>query len=145
MNPITTANKLKTLRNLKGLTPEQVAAKAQLNISDYNALENGKTVVQHDKLKKACDALGVDVNEWFETDRSNVFINNGEIKVDNGNGMNSCENCYFYQRNDDEMDMIKAVSLSLKAIVERLDEGWLSRDLEKFFLENKGKLKNEGE
>ncbi len=100
MNPITTANKLKVLRNLKGLTPEQVSEKAKLNLKDYKALEEGKTAVQQDKLTKACEALGVDVKEWFETDKSTVFINSGEFS---GAGSGShCENCYFYQRNDDE-------------------------------------------
>ena len=75
MNPVITAKKLKTLRELKGLSPEEVAEKAKLNLDDYKSLESGKTAVPKDKLAKACDALGFDVKVWFETDKSNVFIN----------------------------------------------------------------------
>ncbi len=120
MNPIATANKLKTLRTLKGLNPEQVAKKAKLNLDDYKAPEEGKTAVPHDKLEKACNALGVDIKEWFETDKSSVFINNGEIKGGSGN-LSHCENCYFYERNEEDMDMIKDVTLALKEVIKKLD------------------------
>jgi transcriptional regulator with XRE-family HTH domain len=136
MNPITTANKLKTLRTLKGLNPEQVAEKAKLNLDDYKALEEGKTAVPHDKLEKACNALGVDIKEWFETDKSSVFINNGEIKGGSGN-LSHCENCYFYDRNEEDMDMIKDVTLALKEVINKLDSEWIWRGMERFLKEEK--------
>ena len=145
MNPVTTASKLKTLRTLKGISPEEVAQKAQLDLDDYLSLESGKTAIKEDKLEKVCNALGIDIKEWFETDKSNVFINNGEIKGNSssGNQQVNCENCYFYQRSDDEMEIMKATSIALKELAERLDEGWISRNLEKFFRKNKGIVKDE--
>ncbi len=143
MNPVTTANKLKTLRTLKGLSPEEIAKKAQLNLEDYKALEEGKTAVRYDRLEKACDVLGVDIKEWFEADNSSVFINNGEIKVDNGNGMNHCETCNFYDRNEEDMEMIKNVTLALKDVIEKLDGEWIWRGMEKFLKEQKLKPGND--
>ncbi len=141
MNPITTANKLKMLRTLKGLAPEQVAEKAKLNLDDYKSLEEGKTAVPHDKLEKACNALGVDIKEWFETDSAKVIINNGE---NSGNGAGShCENCYFYERNEEDMDMIKDVTLALKEVISKLDAEWIWRGMEKFLKENKLKPDND--
>ncbi len=146
MNPITTANKLKTLRTLKGLSPEQVAEKARLNIDDYRALETGKTAVNSEKLEKACNALGVDAKEWFEDDKSNVFINSGEVSFkENSQQQLNCENCYFYDRNKEDMDMIADITLALKEVVKKLDTEWIWRGMEKYLKKqglepgNKGK------
>ena len=134
MNPITTANKLKTLRNLKGLTPEQVAEKAKLNLNDYKALESGKTTVSVEKLEKVCDALGVDFKEWFESDKSNVFINSGEFK-DNVK-VNNCENCYFYERSDEDTQMLETLSAIAEALVKKLDDEILARRVEQILRKN---------
>ena len=135
MNPITIANKLKTLRNLKGLTPEQVAKKAELNLNDYKALESGKTAVSEEKLTKACDALGIDAKEWFETDGSNVFINNENEKV-----VNNCENCYFYERNYQDMEMLKSLSKAMATILEKVNGEVIFRDVEKLLIKYSDKL-----
>ena len=134
MNPITTANKLKTLRSLKGLTTEQVAEKAQINLKDYKALESGKTAVSDEKLEKVCNALGVDYKEWFETDSSSVFINNGEIK-DNAKG-NFCENCYFYERTEEDTKMLEQLSAITDMLAKKLDDEILSRKIEQVLKKN---------
>ena len=136
MNPITTANKLKTLRTLKGLSPEQVAQKAELNLDDYMALEAGKNAVAEDKLAKACDALGVDIEEWFETDNSNVFINSGEVSItENSQQQLNCENCYFYNRNEEDIEMMNAMTAALKQMADKLSDEVLSRHVEKVLRE----------
>jgi transcriptional regulator with XRE-family HTH domain len=129
MNPITTANKLKTLRNLKGLTPEQVAEKAQLNLNDYKTLESGKVAVSVEKLEKACDALGVDYKEWFENEKSNVLINT-DFK-DNAKGGNICENCYFYERNEEDTEILETLSKLANTLAEKLDDEILAKKIEK--------------
>ena len=134
MNPITTANKLKTLRNLKGLTAEQVAQKAQLNLNDYKALESGKVAVSVEKLEKACDALGIDLKEWFESDRSNVIINT-DFK-DNAKGGNICENCYFYERSEEDTQMLETLSAIAEALVNKLDDEILARKIEQVLSKN---------
>jgi len=134
MNPITTANKLKTLRSLKGLTSEQVAEKAQLNLDDYKALESGKTAVSAEKLEKACNALEIDMQEWFDSDSSSVFINNGEIK-DNSKG-NFCENCYFYDRTEEDTKLLEQLSAITQLLANKLDDEILSRKIEEVLRQN---------
>ena len=133
MNPITTANKLKTLRNLKGLTTEQVAEKAKLNLNDYKALESGKVAVSVEKLEKVCDVLGVDFKEWFENDKSNVFINSGEFK---DKVVNNCENCYFYERTEEDTKMLETLLAIAEALAKKLDDEILTRRIEQVLKKN---------
>ena len=135
MNPITTANKLKTLRSLKGLTSEQVAKKAELNLNDYKLLESGKVAVSVEKLEKVCNALGIDYKEWFENDKSNVFINNGEIK-DNAKGISNCDNCYFYERTEEDTKMLERLSALTEALTKKLDDELLVRRIEQVLKNN---------
>ena len=130
MNPITTANKLKTLRNLKGLTPEQVAEKAKLNLIDYKALESGKVAISEEKLEKACKALEIDMQEWFDTDSSQVYVNNGEVKGSGMSGINNCENCYFYERTEEDTKMLEGLSAITEALAKKLDDEILIRRVE---------------
>ena len=132
MNPITTANKLKTLRNLKGFTTEQVAEKAQLNLEDYKALESGKTVISVEKLEKACKGLGVDYKEWFENEQSNVFVDN-EF---HDNSIGICENCYFYQRSEEDTKMLEKLSALTEVLAKQLDEEIISRKIELVLKQN---------
>ena len=138
MNPITTANKLKALRNFKGMSPEQVAEKAQLNLEDYNALEAGKTEVSIEKLEKACNALGIDYKEWFEKDNSQVYVNNGDIKRSFGNNLN-CDSCYFYDRNEEDVELLNTLKTLSESIVRLLDNELLSRDIDKTLRDKKNK------
>ena len=134
MNPITTANKLKTLRSLKGLTSEQVAKKAELNLNDYKLLESGKVAVSVEKLEKVCNALGIDYKEWFEDDKSQVFVNNGEFK--GGSGNVNCDNCYFYERTEEDTQMLERLSALTEALTKKLDDEILARRIEQVLKKN---------
>ena len=137
MNPITTANKLKTLRSLKGLTSEQVAKKAELNLNDYKLLESGKVAVSVEKLEKVCDALGIDYKEWFENEQSQVFVNNGEIKIEQGaQNIGNCENCYFYERTEEDTKMLEQLSVLTEALTKKLDDEILTRRIEQVLKKN---------
>ncbi len=140
MNPVTTANKLKTLRSLKGLTSEQVAKKAELNLNDYKILESGKVAVSVEKLEKVCNALGIDYKEWFEDNKSNVFINSGEFK-DNVK-VNNCENCYFYERSEEDIKMLEALSAITETLTKKLDDEILTRRVEQVLKKNPDLLDN---
>lgn len=135
MNPITTANKLKTLRSLKGLTSEQVAKKAELNLNDYKILESGKVAVSVEKLEKVCNALGIDYKEWFEEDKSNVYVNNGEVKGSGGN-LVDCENCYFYERSEEDTKMLEQLSAITEMLTKKLDDEILTRRVEQVLKKN---------
>ena len=134
MNPVTTANKLKTLRSLKGLTSEQVAKKAELNLNDYKILESGKVAVSVEKLEKVCNALGIDYKEWFETDDSKVIVNT-DFK-DNAKGGNICDNCYFYERTEEDTQMLERLSALTEALTKKLDDEILTRRVEQVLKKN---------
>ena len=138
MNPLTTASKLKTLRHLKGLSIEQVAEQAQLNLNDYKALEAGQTAVPVDKLEKACNALGINYKEWFEKEDSHVYVNHGEVKGGLGNNID-CENCYFYERNEEDTEMLQSLKILSKALANILDDELLARNIEKVLRSKKDK------
>ena len=139
MNPIKTAKKLKALRTFKGMTSAEVAEKAALNLEDYEILESGKAMVETDKLAKVCKALDVDMKDWFDNEDTNIFINSGKFK----SNANSCGTCYFYLRSDEEMESLKTVSATLAVLVEKVQEIWLSRDLDKY-TRHKNKEDDEG-
>ena len=137
MNPVTTANKLRTLRNLKGMTPNQVAKKAELNLNDYYELESGKVAVSVEKLEKVCNALGVDYKEWFENDKSQVFVNNGEIKIEQGSqNIGNCENCYFYDRTEEDTKLLEQLSAITEMLAKKLDDEILARRIEQVLKKN---------
>jgi transcriptional regulator with XRE-family HTH domain len=143
MNPITTAYKLKTFRNLKGLTPEQVAEKAQLNLNDYKNLEAGKKAVSVEKLEKVCDALGIDFKEWFDTDKSQVYVNNGEIKVEGGSrNIGNCENCYFYERGEEDTQVLETLATLANSLAEKLDDEILAKKIDQVLRKNLDNLEN---
>ena len=131
MNPITTASKLKSLRYLKGLSLEEVAKEAQLNLDDYKALETGKTKVSKDKLKKACNALGIDYKEWFEKDNSHFIVNHGEIN----NGSVYCETCYYNSRSEENDEMLETLKSFISVMHKMLDEELFVRKIDKILSE----------
>ena len=123
MNPVSTANKLKTLRELKGVSQERIAEKAELNLEDYQSMELGEQPVSPQRLNKVCHALGVDFTEWFGKGKaSSVFVNNGSIHVsDQGVVVNNCENCFFISRSEEESELLKSLVNLVGVLVEKLN------------------------
>lgn len=58
--------KIKTLRELNGLTQIEVSYRCDLDRSNYHRIENGRTNPTLTTLKKVADAIGVSVKEFFE-------------------------------------------------------------------------------
>jgi DNA-binding XRE family transcriptional regulator len=68
MNDITkkTANKLKELRQQKGLTQADVATKAAINTNTYAKIERGEQAATVIMLEKIARVLGVEVRDVFD-------------------------------------------------------------------------------
>lgn len=68
MNGITkkTANKLKKLRQQKGLTQADVATKAAINTNTYAKIERGEQAATVIMLEKIARVLGVEVRDVFD-------------------------------------------------------------------------------
>lgn len=107
--------RLMKVRQHRGLTQEQVAEKAQLNLKDYIAMEEGKMLENKERLEKACKALDIKIDDLFD---SQTFINYGE---NNGMGCGLHNNNTFNQRSDDDITFMSNMLDSLKHVSEHLD------------------------
>ncbi len=71
--------RIKELRTEKNLTQEAVAWKAEVDRTFMNHVENGKSKVQVDKLKKIiCNGLEISFKDFFNVD---TFTNGKKKKV----------------------------------------------------------------
>lgn len=101
------------VRQYKGLTQEQVAEKAQLNLDDYIAMEEGKRLENKERLEKACSALDIKVEDLFD---ANTYINYGEISG-NQSSLFSTTN---YNQNSDSA-VIEDMAKNIKYVTKNLD------------------------
>jgi len=58
--------RIKTLRQSKGLSQRQLAMEANKDPQSLERVENGKTCPSVYYLKEICDALGVSLEEFFQ-------------------------------------------------------------------------------
>ena len=63
--------KIKLVRQSKGLTQEEVAEKLNMSVSSYGDIERGDSDVKLSKLEKIADLFGISINDLFNlTDKS---------------------------------------------------------------------------
>lgn len=117
MNTMAIADRLKKLRESKGMTQEQVAKKAKLNLDDYKAMEKGEKLDDKERLRKACDALGIKIEDLFDPQ---TFINYGE---NSGTGSIigvGIYNSQVFQRNEEDIALLNSISEGLKNVTSHL-------------------------
>lgn len=56
------------LRMEAGLTQQQLAEKAGMNVRQYNDYENGRVTPRTAQKVRIADALGFDVSLWYENE-----------------------------------------------------------------------------
>ena len=69
------ASKIKKIRKLKNMTQEDLSSASGINISTIKKYETGIRIPKREQLAKIADALGVNVNDFYERDIKTV----GEI------------------------------------------------------------------
>lgn len=57
------------LRMEAGLTQQQLAEKAGMNVRQYNDYENGRVTPRAAQKVRIADALGFDVALWYENEK----------------------------------------------------------------------------
>lgn len=62
------ADKIKTVREAKGLSQKEVAAKINMDGSQYSKIENGKNDPSSTTLEKIAHALGITLADLFASD-----------------------------------------------------------------------------
>jgi transcriptional regulator with XRE-family HTH domain len=65
--------KLKVMRQCKDWTQEELAEKLGLAVNTYAKIEQGKTTIKLDQLKKIAQIMGVDVQELIDTNEKTVL------------------------------------------------------------------------
>jgi transcriptional regulator with XRE-family HTH domain len=66
--------RIKKVREIKGLSQKQVAINLGMNPSQYSKIENGKVDPQISSIEKIAKALGVDISAVFSDENINADI-----------------------------------------------------------------------
>jgi transcriptional regulator with XRE-family HTH domain len=83
-------NKIRAIREKKGITPKDLAAAMDIDISTLNRIENGKVATFKPQfLEKLASYLGVEVSDFFASN-GNVAIQNND-KGQNINVLNQTQ------------------------------------------------------
>lgn len=77
-------DKIKRIREIKGLTQEDVAKKLNLTHQAYSRMERGETNISAERIVKIAEVLDVSVDDIFKLDDKKIIINSntnhGETK-----------------------------------------------------------------
>jgi transcriptional regulator with XRE-family HTH domain len=83
----TIGEKIKKIRELKGLTTKFVADKLQITPAGYNKIERGQTDITYSKIEEIAKILGVTTEELLVFDQQRVFNGYNTVKGDNSNNV----------------------------------------------------------
>lgn len=76
------AERINEARKLKGLTQEQLAESAKVNLRTVQRIEKNESNPRGKTLSLICEVLGLDLEELLETQRGNEKTNYGKLFVD---------------------------------------------------------------
>jgi transcriptional regulator with XRE-family HTH domain len=65
--------KIKLVRQSKGLTQEEVAEKLNMSVSGYGDIERGDSDLKLSKLEKIADLFGISINDLFNLNDKSVL------------------------------------------------------------------------
>jgi transcriptional regulator with XRE-family HTH domain len=81
--------KIRFIRQAKGLTQEEAANKLQMSVNGYGDIERGETDVNLSRLEQIADLFEIRLSELFGLDEKNIFNVNGS----NSAGIAHQQNC----------------------------------------------------
>lgn len=79
---VNVGSNIKKLRELKGLTQENMAEELEMSTNGYGKIERGESEITVNKLEKISEILGMSINDVLSFDERSVFNNFGEVKGD---------------------------------------------------------------
>jgi transcriptional regulator with XRE-family HTH domain len=65
--------KISVMRNLKGLTQEEMAKKLNMSSTGYAKIERGETKLQNPRLDKIVEALGIELKDLLNFNAESLF------------------------------------------------------------------------
>ena len=79
-------SKIKRIREMRGITQEEIAEALNLTAQAYGRMERGETSISAERLGKIAEKLGVNTDEIMRYDENKFIIsgnsNNGEANED---------------------------------------------------------------
>ena len=82
--------KIRTLREAKNWSQEEMAAKLNMSLNGYSKIERGETKAYIPKLEKIAEVLEVDLIELIPLDGKNVYL------FSNSNSNNTGDGCHIF-------------------------------------------------
>jgi transcriptional regulator with XRE-family HTH domain len=80
-------SKIKRIREMRGITQEEIAEELNLTAQAYGRMERGETSISAERLGKIAEKLGVNTDEIMRYDENKFIIsgnsNNGEASESN--------------------------------------------------------------
>lgn len=90
-------DKIKKIRDLKGMTQEDIASKLNISSQAYSKIERNETKIDDKRLEQIANALDVPAESIQKFDESNFFISNlKECENSQSLGMMNTVNNYYY-------------------------------------------------
>jgi len=117
--------KIRFVRQAKGLTQEEVAEKLNMSVNGYGDIERGETDVNLSRLKQIADLFEMTLAQLFGLDEKNVFTNNGTQHSQNNNcTIHSCPSDYLQLKIDFEKQTVLVLQKDseIKLLHERISD-----------------------
>lgn len=93
-------DKIKKIRDLKGMTQEDIASILNISSQAYSKIERNETKIDEKRLEQIANALDVPSETIRKFDESNFFISNlKECENSQSLGMMNTVNNYYYSDN----------------------------------------------
>lgn len=124
VNGMKIGNKIRRIREIKGIKQETIANKIGIAQSSYGKIERGEIQLSVDRLQAIAEALELPVNSILEFDEgqnshfnATTFHNNGGL-----GGFFNTSNSHFHLYNEEtlkkQFDLLLGMLKSLESIVE---------------------------
>ena len=118
--------KIRLVRQAKGLTQEEVAEKLDMSVNGYGDIERGETDVNLSRLEQLADLFEMTLVQLFGLDEKNIFTNNGTQQHSQNNNctVNSCPADYVQLKIDFEKQTVLVLQKysEIKLLHERIGD-----------------------
>ena len=96
--------KIRLVRQAKGLTQEEVAHKLEMSVNGYGDIERGETDVNLSRLEQLANLFEIKLSELFGLDEKNVFnvLGSNNSGIGQNCTVNSCPSDYLQLKIDFE-------------------------------------------
>lgn len=117
--------KIRLVRQAKGLTQEEVAEKLDMSVNGYGDIERGETDVNLSRLEQLADLFEITLVQLVGLDGKNIFTNNGTQHSQNNNcTIHSCPADYVQLKIDFEKQAVLVLQKNseIKLLHERISD-----------------------